>query len=64
MVRKSDLAEVEGEARASYARVSLCEIRRRPPFLATPPRPYMGALSRDPVQVSYMCMRILISLGL
>jgi hypothetical protein len=64
MVRRSDLTEVEGEAHASYERVSLCEIRRRPPFLATPPRPYMGAWSRDSVQVSYMCMRTLISLGL
>jgi hypothetical protein len=45
-------------ARGTYARsdVSL--------FLAAPPRPYMGARSRDPVQVGYRCMRTLISLGL
>jgi hypothetical protein len=49
---------------ASLCAWDLCEIRLSIPFLAAPPRRYMGARSQDTVQVSYRCMRTLISLGL
>jgi hypothetical protein len=60
MVRRCNLAEVEGDGVAS-----LCEFREIappswPPLLAL----IRGARSRDPVQIGYRCIRTLTSLGL
>jgi hypothetical protein len=46
MVRRWNLAEVEGDGVASLCLWDLCEFRCLceivPPFLAAPPHPYMG----------------------
>jgi hypothetical protein len=68
MVRRGDLAKLEEERRVlSYARGGgkvYARLDCSVSFLAAPPHPYMGARSRDLVQVGYKCMRTLISLGL
>jgi hypothetical protein len=69
MVFRCNPVEVEEDGVACLCTWDLCEIRclceiRDLSFLAAPPRPYMGARSRDPVQIGYRCLQTLTSLGL
>jgi hypothetical protein len=69
MVRRCNLAEVEGDGVASLSTWDLCEIRCLCEIVLIPSWPPLltliwGARSRNPVQVDYRCLRTLTSLGL